>query len=98
MPRTGGARVAMVQGAPPGDRLAAVCEPMVDLIPAGSRTTTAGERTLRHDPAAHLVMSIDLPAAGAVHASASGAPCRRRPPSARCSAGSASGCSAPGRC
>ncbi|MBN8872645.1 MAG: AraC family transcriptional regulator [Rhodospirillales bacterium] len=71
---TGIPRVAMVQGAIPEHQLAAVYEPMVNLILTGSKTMTVGDHTLRYDPATYFVMSVDLPAAGTVHASDSGAP------------------------
>jgi len=71
---TGIPRVAMVQGTIPQHQLAAVYEPMVNLILTGSKTMTVGDRTLRYDPATYFVMSVDLPAIGAVHPSDSGAP------------------------
>lgn len=71
---TGIPRVAMVQGVIPEHRLAAVYEPMVNLILTGSKTMTVGDRTLHYDPATYFVMSVDLPAVGAVHAADSGAP------------------------
>ncbi|WP_258190382.1 AraC family transcriptional regulator [Stutzerimonas azotifigens] len=71
---TGIPRVAMVQGKIPEHMLAAVYDPMINLILQGSKTMTVGDRTLRYDPATYFVMSIDLPAVGAVHAAASGEP------------------------
>lgn len=71
---TGIPRVAMVQGVIPEHQLAAVYEPMVNLILTGSKTMTVGDRTLRYDPATYFVMSVDLPAVGAIHSSDSGAP------------------------
>lgn len=71
---TGIPRVAMVQGVIPEHQLAAVYEPMVNLILTGSKTMTVGDRALHYDPATYFVMSVDLPAAGAVHPSDSGAP------------------------
>jgi AraC-like DNA-binding protein len=71
---TGIPRVAMVQGEIPEHQLAAVYDPMVNLILTGSKTMTVGERTFRYDPATYFVMSVDLPAVGSVHASAEGAP------------------------
>ncbi|MES2613546.1 MAG: AraC family transcriptional regulator [Pseudomonadota bacterium] len=71
---TGIPRVAMVQGAIPEHQLAAVYDPMVNLILQGSKTMTIGERTLAYDPATYFVMSIDLPAVGQVHAAPDGAP------------------------
>jgi len=35
---------------------------------------TVGERTFRYDPATYFVMSVDLPAVGAVHGSETGEP------------------------
>ncbi|MET2831968.1 AraC family transcriptional regulator [Mesorhizobium shangrilense] len=71
---TGIPRVAMVQGEVPEHRLAAVYEPMVNLILTGSKTMTVGDRTLRYDPATYFVMSVDLPAVGSVHRSDDGDP------------------------
>lgn len=71
---TGIPRVAMVQGRVPEHELAAVYEPMVNLILTGSKTMTVGDRTLRYDPATYFVMSVDLPATGAVHPSKTGEP------------------------
>lgn len=71
---TGIPRVAMVQGAIPEHELAAVYDPMVNLILTGSKTMTVGDRTLHYDPATYFVMSVDLPAVGAVHPAAGGEP------------------------
>lgn len=71
---TGIPRVAMVQGEIPEHQLAAVYEPMVNLILTGSKTMTVGEQTLHYDPATYFVMSVDLPAAGTVHPSEDGRP------------------------
>lgn len=71
---TGIPRVAMVQGKIPEHMLAAVYEPMVNVILQGSKSMTVGDRTLRYDPATYFVMSIDLPAVGSVHPAASGEP------------------------
>jgi AraC-like DNA-binding protein len=71
---TGIPRVAMVQGEIPQHRLSAVYEPMINLILTGSKTMTVGERTLAYNPATYFVMSVDLPAVGAVHPSATGEP------------------------
>jgi hypothetical protein len=70
---TGIPRVAMVQGAIPEHELAAVYDPMINLILRGSKSMTIGDRTLHYDPASYFVMSIDLPAVGAVHPDAAGA-------------------------
>jgi AraC-like DNA-binding protein len=72
--QTGIPRVAMVQGAIPAHHLATVYEPMVNLILQGGKSITVGERTLHYDPATYFVMSVDLPAAGQVHAAATGEP------------------------
>ena len=72
--QTGIPRVAMVQGAVPEHELAAVYEPMVNLILQGSKSMTVGEQTLHYDPATYFVMTVDLPAAGIVRSSESGAP------------------------
>lgn len=69
---TGIPRVAMVQGEIPEHLLAAVYDPMVNLILTGSKTMTIGDRTLHYDPATYFVMSVDLPAVGAVHPAATG--------------------------
>ena len=71
---TGIPRVAMVQGKVPEHDLAAVYEPMVNLILNGSKTMTVGARTLHYDPATYFVMSVDLPAVGAVRPAADGTP------------------------
>jgi len=71
---TGIPRVTMVQGAVPEHELAAVYEPMVNLILQGSKSMTVGNQTLHYDPATYFVMSVDLPAAGVVRSSAAGAP------------------------
>ncbi len=71
---TGIPRVAMVQGEIPEHQLAAVYEPMVNLILTGSKTMTIGDRTFHYDPATYFVMSVDLPAVGAVHPAEDGRP------------------------
>ncbi|ONN66857.1 AraC family transcriptional regulator [Herbaspirillum sp. VT-16-41] len=71
---TGIARVAMVQGEIPQHQLAAVYDPMVNLILRGSKSMTVGGSTLHYDPATYFVMSVDLPAAGTVHPDAQGNP------------------------
>ena len=71
---TGIPRVAMVQGKIPEHMLAAVYDPMINLILQGSKTMTVGDSTLRYDPATYFVMSIELPAVGTVHPAASGEP------------------------
>lgn len=71
---TGIPRVAMVQGAVPEHELAAVYEPMINLILQGSKSMSVGGQTLHYDPATYFVMSVDLPAAGIVRSSESGSP------------------------
>ncbi|RWL86550.1 MAG: AraC family transcriptional regulator [Mesorhizobium sp.] len=71
---TGIPRVAMVQGEIPEHRLAAVYDPMVNLILTGSKTMTVGDRTFHYDPATYFIMSINLPAVGSVHPSVRGEP------------------------
>ena len=71
---TGIPRVAMVQGAIPEHELAAVYDPMINLILTGSKAMTIGERTMRYDPASYFVMSLDLPAVGEVCPDAIGNP------------------------
>lgn len=71
---TGIPRVAMVQGKIPEHALAAVYDPMINLILQGGKTMTVGERTLHYDPATYFVMTVDLPAVGAVHGARDGSP------------------------
>lgn len=71
---TGIPRVAMVQGSIPEHMLAAVYDPMINLILQGSKSMTVGDRTLHYDPATYFVMSIELPAVGSVHPAISGEP------------------------
>ncbi|KQS87943.1 MULTISPECIES: AraC family transcriptional regulator [unclassified Rhizobium] len=71
---TGIPRIAMVQGEIPEHQLAAVYDPMVNVILTGSKTMSVGDRTFRYDPATYFVMSVDLPAIGSVHASDDGDP------------------------
>ncbi|MCJ0975842.1 AraC family transcriptional regulator [Pseudomonas sp. PS1] len=71
---TGIPRVAMVQGEIPEHLLAAVYDPMINLILQGHKTMTVGDRTLRYDPSTYFVMSIELPAVGRVHPAVSGEP------------------------
>lgn len=71
---TGIPRVAMVQGDIPEHQLAAVYDPMVNLILTGSKTMTVGDRRYHYDPATYFVMSVGLPAMGSVHPAASGEP------------------------
>lgn len=71
---TGIPRVAMVQGEIPEHKLAAVYNPMINLILTGSKTMTVGGCTLRYDPATYFVMSVHLPAVGSVHRSETGEP------------------------
>lgn len=71
---TGIPRVAMVQGEIPEHALAAVYEPMINLILQGGKSMTVGTRTLHYDPATYFVMSVDLPAVGSVHPAATGEP------------------------
>lgn len=62
----------MVQGKIPEHMLAAVYNPMINVILQGSKSMTVGDRTLRYDPATYFVMSVDLPAVRTVHPSVSG--------------------------
>jgi AraC-like DNA-binding protein len=71
---TGIPRVLMVQGAIPQHQLAAVYDPMINLILQGGKSMTVGDRTLHYDPATYFVMSVGLPAVGAVRPSAQGEP------------------------
>ncbi|MDR7332124.1 AraC family transcriptional regulator [Roseateles asaccharophilus] len=72
--QTGIPRVFMVQGSIPEHELAAVYDPMVNLILQGGKTLTVGEQALDYDPATYFVMSVDLPAAGVVRPAADGSP------------------------
>jgi len=71
---TGIPRVAMVKGKIPEHMLAAVYDPMINVILQGSKSMTVGDKTLRYDPATYFVMSVDLPAVGSVHPATSGEP------------------------
>lgn len=71
---TGIPRVAMVKGKIPEHMLAAVYDPMINVILQGSKSMTVGDRTLRYDPATYFVMSIDLPAVGSVQPAETGEP------------------------
>jgi AraC-like DNA-binding protein len=71
---TGIPRVAMVQGAIPAHQLAAVYDPMINLILQGAKSMTVGSHTLHYDPATYFVMSVGLPAAGSIHAAPTGEP------------------------
>lgn len=71
---TGIPRLAMVKGRVREHELAAVYQPMINLILQGSKTMSVGDRTLRYDPATYFVMSVDLPAIGTIHAAEDGSP------------------------
>ncbi len=71
---TGIPRVAMVKGKISEHMLAAVYDPMINVILQGSKSMTVGDHTLRYDPATYFVMSIDLPAVGSVHPAETGEP------------------------
>jgi AraC-like DNA-binding protein len=71
---TGIPRLAMVQGKIPDHDLAAVYDPMINLILQGSKSMTVGDQTLHYDPATYFVMSVDLPAVGSVHPATTGEP------------------------
>src|SRR5690242_8387283 len=71
---TGIPRVAMVRGEIPEHQLAAVYEPMINLILQGGKTLTIGGQAYRYDPAHYFVMSIDVPATGTVHPDRDGQP------------------------
>lgn len=55
---TGIPRVAMVKGKIPEHMLAAVYDPMINLILQGSKSMTVGDRTLRYDPATYFVCPL----------------------------------------
>ncbi|PWC32892.1 AraC family transcriptional regulator [Azospirillum sp. TSO35-2] len=71
---TGIPRVAMAQGDIPEHMLAAVYDPMVNLILQGGKTMTIGDRVLHYTPADYFVMSTHLPAIGRVHQGGPGRP------------------------
>jgi AraC-like DNA-binding protein len=71
---TGIPRVAMVRGQIPEHELAALYEPMLNLILQGSKTLVIGAQTLRYDPATYFLLSVDLPAMGTVHDGGPGQP------------------------
>ncbi|HEY1098119.1 MAG TPA: AraC family transcriptional regulator [Myxococcota bacterium] len=71
---TGIPRVAMVRGKVPEHDLAAVYTPMINVILQGRKTMTIGADTARYDPSTYFVMSVDLPAVGAVHPDHQGRP------------------------
>jgi AraC-like DNA-binding protein len=71
---TGIPRLAMVQGKIPEHDLAAVYDPMINLILTGSKSMAVGDQTLRYDPATYFVMTVDLPAVGSVHPASTGEP------------------------
>jgi AraC-like DNA-binding protein len=71
---TGIPRVAMVQGEIPEHALAAVYEPMVNMILQGGKSMTVGAKTLHYDPATYFVMSVDLPAVGSIRGAVTGEP------------------------
>lgn len=74
MTATGIPRVAMVQGKIPEHELAAVYDPMVNLVLQGSKSMTVGDQTLHYCPSNYFVMSVELPAVGTVWPVASGEP------------------------
>lgn len=71
---TGIPRVAMVKGEIPEHQLAAVYQPMINLILQGGKTLTIGGQAYRYDSANYFVMSIDVPATGTVHPDRDGQP------------------------
>lgn len=71
---TGIPRLAMVKGEIPAHRLAAVYEPMINLVLQGSKVLTIGEQVLHYNAASYFVMSVDLPATGKVIAASSTQP------------------------
>jgi AraC-like DNA-binding protein len=72
--RTGIPRVATVQGPVPQHELTAVFDPMVTLVLQGSTSLTIGSGTLVYDSETYFVLSLDLPAVGAVHPTPAGEP------------------------
>ncbi len=71
---TGIPRVAMVKGAVPEHQLAAVYDPMINLILQGGKSMSVGGRALHYNPATYFVMSIGLPAVGVVRSGTAGEP------------------------
>lgn len=71
---TGIPRVAIVKGKVPEHELARVYEPMINVLLQGSKTITVGSQTVRFDPSTYFVLSLELPAVGAVHPAGNGKP------------------------
>ncbi len=71
---TGLPRVAMVRGEVPPEQLAAIYEPMVNVVLQGSKTITIGDRVMHYDPASYFVISVDVPATGEVRQGGPDAP------------------------
>jgi len=71
---TGIPRVAMVRGEIPEHRLAAVYEPMINLIVEGGKALTIGNRTVTIRAGGYFVVSTHLPATGTVFQGGPGRP------------------------
>ncbi len=71
---TGIPGVVMVSGEIPEHQLAAVYEPMINLILQGGKTLNIGDQVYHYDTANYFVMSIDTPATGTVHQAGPGRP------------------------
>ncbi len=71
---TGIPGVVMVRGEIPEHQLAAVYEPMINLILQGGKTLNIGDQVYHYDIANYFVMSIDTPATGTVHQAGPGRP------------------------
>ncbi|MET3717341.1 AraC family transcriptional regulator [Pseudomonas sp. PvP001] len=72
--KTGIPRVAMVKGKIPEHMLAAVYDPMINLILRGSKTMKVATVRCGTTRPLNFVMSIKLPAVGAVHPAVTGEP------------------------
>jgi AraC-like DNA-binding protein len=71
---TGIPRVFMVKGKVPEHELSGMYEPMINLVLQGSKTLTIGSQILKYNPTNYFVMSIDVPASGALHQGKHGEP------------------------
>lgn len=71
---TGIPRVFMVKGKVPEHELSGIYEPMINLVLQGSKTLTIGDEVLKYNPSTYFVMSIDVPATGAIYPAKKGEP------------------------
>lgn len=71
---TGIPRVFMVKGKVPEHELSGIYEPMINLVLQGSKTIIIGDEVLKYNPSTYFVMSIDVPATGALYSGKKGEP------------------------